>query len=59
MLKRLTQNRVERKVGPNNVLFHPHLATEALNLLPQAVQILKKNKKGMSFKPSTTMVLIN
>ena len=42
MLKCLTKDRVERKIWPNNVLFYPHLAAKALNLLPKAVQILKK-----------------
>ena len=41
VLQHLAQHGVKRKVRPVDVLLDPHLASKALDLLPQAVQILK------------------
>ena len=44
VLKGLAKDGIEGQVRPHDVLLHPHLTAEALDLLPQAVEILKEGK---------------
>ena len=52
VLQRLAQDRVEGQVGSHDVLLDPHLAPETLDLLPEAVQILKQNVAISTLAPS-------
>jgi hypothetical protein len=49
VLKGLAQDRVEGQVRPDNVLLDPHVAAKALDLLPQAIQILKNETKNIAW----------
>lgn len=42
VLQSLAQDRVEGQVGAHDVLLDPHVAAKTLDLLPQAIQILKE-----------------
>lgn len=44
VLQGLAQHRVEGQVRADDVLLDPHVRAQALYLLPQAVQVLKKEK---------------
>ena len=44
VLQGLAQDRVEGEVGPHDVLLDPHVAAQTLDLLPEAIQILKGGK---------------
>ena len=57
MLESLTQRRVEGQVGPNDVLFDPHVRPQPLDLLPETIKVLLLRVRMIGFEYSERVVV--